>query len=68
MITVLLQLASKDQAGAKEGEDIEVVQQDGDTHVLAKDFYSFDVGERTCTHAKGYEIQGTCHCVGDHDI
>lgn len=68
VVPVLLQLASKDQAGAKEREDVEVVQQDGDTHVLAEDFYSFDVGERACPHAEGYEIQGARHRVGDHDI
>lgn len=68
VVPVLLQLASKDQAGAKEREDVEVVQQDGDTHILAEDFYSFNVGERARPHAEGYEIQGACHGVGDHDI
>lgn len=68
VVAILLQLPSEDQAGAKEGEDIEIVQQDGDTHILAEDFHSLDVGERTGSHAKGYEVQRAGHCVGDHDI
>lgn len=40
VVAVLLKLTSKDQTGAKEGENVEVVQQNGDTHVLTEDLHS----------------------------
>lgn len=61
-------MASKDETGAKEGENVEVVQQDGDAHVLAEDLHSLYVGERAGTHAKGDKVQGAGHGIGHHHI
>ncbi|KAF3849499.1 hypothetical protein F7725_019218 [Dissostichus mawsoni] len=46
VVTVLLQLSGKHQAGAVEGENIEVVHQDGNAHALAEDFHRLDVVQR----------------------
>lgn len=68
VVAVLLQLACEDQTGAKEGENVEVIQQNGDTHVLTEDLHSLYVCEWAGTHAKGDEVQGAGHGIGDHHV
>lgn len=68
VVAVLLQLASKHQTGAIEGEDIEVIHQDGHAHALAEHLHRLDVGEWTGTHAKSDNIQWAGHGVAYHHI
>ena len=52
----------------KERENVEVVQQNRDTHILTEDLHGLYVCEGAGTHTKCDEVQGTGHGVGDHHI